>query len=88
MMFNMRTTLTIDDDLFDLVRQEAAQTRRQFKEVLNERLRLGYANSNAKRRKHSRFKVKPFRGGGFAPGIDQRKLNQLLDALDIESHKR
>jgi hypothetical protein len=84
----MRTTLTIDDDLFDLVRQEAARTRRQFKEVLNERLRKGLTEHNGKRPKRAKFKVKPFPRGGFAPGIDETKLNQLFDTLEIEDHKR
>ena len=83
----MRTTLTIDDDLFDLVRQEAARTRRQFKDVLNARLRMGFVETRPK--KHSpKFKVKPFRTRGFAPGVDEKKLNQLYDTLEIERYKR
>jgi len=84
----MRTTLTIDDDLVDLVRQEAARTRRQFKDVLNERLRLGFIGASGKRPKRAKFKVEPFRSRGFAPGVDEQKLNQLFDTLEIEDRKR
>ena len=84
----MRTTLTIDDDLFDLVRQEAARTRQQFKDVLNQRLRMGFSENKRKGRKRAKFRVTPFRSGGFAPGVDETKLNQLFDTLEIEDHKR
>jgi hypothetical protein len=83
----MRTTLTIDDDLFDLLRQEAARTRRPFKDVLNERLRLGFSETRKKQPKSTRFRVKPFHTGGFAPGVDEKKLNQLFDTLEIEDHR-
>ena len=83
----MRTTLTIEDDLFDLLRQEAARTRRQFKDVLNERLRMGFSGMSNKQPKRTRFRVKPFRTAGFAPGVDEKKLNQLFDTLEIEDHR-
>lgn len=80
----MRTTLTIDDDLFDRIRQEAAQTRRRFRDVLNERLRLGFSTGNAARKPASKFKVEPFSTPGFAAGVDEKKLNQLFDILESE----
>ena len=79
----MRTTLTIDDDLLDLLRQEAARTRRSVRAVLNQRLRLGFAGPEHRRRAR-RFLVEPFAATGFAPGIDELKLNQLADDLETE----
>lgn len=84
----MRTTLTIDDDLFHLVRQEAARTQRQFKDVLNQRLRMGFSGNKRKMGKGRKFRVDPFPAGGFAPGVDEEKLNQLFDTLEIEEYKR
>ena len=83
----MRTTLTIDDELLHKVREEAARTRRRVCDVLNDRLRLGYAQGSKARPARSRFAVKPFAAGGFAPGVDERKLNQLLDALETERRR-
>lgn len=37
----MRTTLTIDDQLLDSLKQAAQQSGRPFKQVVNEALRLG-----------------------------------------------
>ena len=83
----MRTTVTIDDELFHRVREEAARTRRRVRDVLNDRLRLGYAKQGKSKSSASRFIVKPFATKGFAPGVDERKLNQLLDTLETEQRK-
>lgn len=83
----MRTTLTIDDELFDRIRAEAARTRRRFRDVLNDRLRLGFSARNP-RGCPAEFTVKPFQTAGFAPGVDEKKLNQLLDTLETEERKR
>lgn len=86
-MLLMRTTLTVDDDLFDQLRREAAETRRGFRTVLNERLRRGLAaGSGASPR--ARFRVEPFKTAGFAAGVDEEKLNQLADQMDIEDSRR
>jgi hypothetical protein len=82
----MRTTLTVDDDLMDLVRRESANTRKPLRDVLNDRLRLGFSVHTV-RKSASKFKVEPFKTTGFAPGVDERKLNQLLDELEIAERK-
>lgn len=56
----MRTRLTIDDDLFDRIRQEAVRTGRPFRDVLNECLRLGLSARRSLRKNAPRFKVEPF----------------------------
>jgi hypothetical protein len=84
----MRTTLTIDDDLFDRIRQEAARTRRRFRDVLNERLRLGLSAHSSLRKNAPKFTVEPFVTNGFAPGVDEKKLNQLFDLLESEKPGR
>ena len=83
----MRTTLTLDDDLVQRVREEAARTQRSVRRVLNERLRLGFESPRRSTRA-KRFRVVPFDGKGFAPGVDELKLNQLVDALDTEDRRR
>lgn len=83
----MRTTLTIDDDLLDLLRQEAARTRRSVRQVLNDRLRRGFSGA-IQRPARTRFVVEPFKTAGFAPGVDETKLNQLADVLETERHRR
>jgi len=84
----MRTTLTIDDDLFDRIRQEAARTRKRFRDVLNDRLRRGFSAGATTTKVGPPFRVEAFPTQGFAPGVDEKKLNQLLDVLESEDVRR
>lgn len=83
----MRTTVTIEDELFHRLREEAARTRRRVRDVLNDRLRLGYAKDPKSKGAAPKFVVQPFATKGFAPGVDERKLNQLFDMLETERRK-
>jgi hypothetical protein len=77
----MRTTLTLDDDLVKKIKELAHRRGQSFKQALNEALRRGLAGGAA-RRSH-RYSVEPH-SGGFRPGIDPGKLNQLADELEVE----
>ncbi len=81
----MRTTLTIDSDVAERIRQELASGRRTLKEVVNERLRAGFGITPASPRR--RFKVEPHHSA-YQPGIDTAKLNQLIDELEMEAAGR
>lgn len=82
----MRTTLTIDNDIADYLREQCRLHERSFKQVVNETLRRGMSPSaNEKPRKP--FKVKTF-SSGYAPGVDRLKLNQLMDELDDEYYEK
>jgi len=47
-MFIVRTTLTWDSDIAHRLRQELASGQKSFKEVVNERLRLGFGLKKTK----------------------------------------
>jgi hypothetical protein len=79
----MRTTLTLDDDLARQIREEARRTGRSFKEVVNEALRRGLLTGATPVSPPGRFRVRP-KACGFQPGVDLRKLNQLLDEMEID----
>lgn len=81
----MRTTLTLDDDVAHQLTELAHNTRKPFKQVLNETLRRGLG-SGAKAVQRP-FRVKPFKVK-LAPGIDERRLNQLYDELETEEFIR
>jgi hypothetical protein len=78
----MRTTLTIDSDVAERLRQEAASGRRSFKEIVNDCLRIGFGLKSEKPRK--KFSVQPH-SSAYVPGVDRLKLNQLVDELDAQS---
>ncbi len=86
MMSDMRTTLTIDDDIADFLREQSKLHEKSFKQVVNETLRRGMSPTmNDEPRRP--FKVRSFKGG-FAPGIDPLRLNQLNDELEVEDYLR
>lgn len=79
----MRTTLTLDEDVAHSLREQAALYNVSFKEVVNDALRRGLSPSQPKARRP--FKVRPIAAGGFRPGVDPSRLNQLYDQLEIEA---
>jgi hypothetical protein len=78
----VRTTLTLDADLAKKLKELAHRRGQSFKQTLNEVVRRGLA-AQERRPQRPRYVVTPHRGG-FRPGIDPGKLNQLLDQLDVE----
>ena len=78
----MRTTLAIDDDLFDKLKEAAAKRREPFTRVVNETLRRGLAGQRPRQARRGRFRVETF-DSAFRPGVDPLRLNQLLNELEV-----
>jgi hypothetical protein len=78
----MRTTVTLEPDLAKKIKALAHRRGLSFKQALNEALRRGLAPPG-RPDKQTRFTVEPH-AGGFRPGIDPDKLNQLVDQLEVE----
>ena len=78
----MRTTLTLDDDVADALRERARHLDQSFKQVVNDVLRCGLRPEVAPRRKP--YRVRPH-SSGLAPGVDPMRLNQLNDELELEA---
>jgi Ribbon-helix-helix protein, copG family len=76
----MRTTLTLDPDLADKLKEEARRQGISFKEVVNSNLRRGLAASDAP---PSRYKLKP-RPMRPKPGLDLDRARDLADRLEDE----
>ncbi len=79
----MRTTLTLDDDLAALLRQQAATLGVSFKEMVNRALRAGLSREMAPRGVPTPTTIP--HSFGFRPGVDPDKLNQLADELEAEA---
>ena len=77
----MRTTLTLDHDIADFLREQARLLGRPFKQVVNDVLRRGM--SPVVREAPTPYRVTPIHSG-LAPGVDPLKLNQLNDELEVE----
>jgi len=82
----MRTTLTLDADVARTLKTAVSARKQPFKTVVNEALRVGLG-LQTKPHSRVRFTVKAH-AGGFAPGLDPQKLNQLAAELDDEATLR
>ncbi len=78
----MRTTVTLEPDVAAKLKKLAHKNQRSFKATLDEVLRRGLA-ARERAEPRTRFVVEPH-SGGFRPGIDEAKLNQLVDHLEAE----
>ncbi len=79
----MRTTLTLEDDLAGLLKEQARQLGISFKEIVNRTLRSGLGKeAEAPSVDVPRTIPHAF---GFRPGIDLDKLNQLADELEADA---
>lgn len=76
----MRTTLTLDADVVQLIEEEVHRARRPFKQVVNDALRRGLA-PKASPRRTATYRVRPH-VAKLLPGLDRGRLNALADELE------
>lgn len=78
----MRTTVTLDPDVEQLLRDAVRRSGKSFKVVLNRAVREGLAGPGDARL------AKPFRVRarrmGLRGGIDPGALNRLLDEVEVD----
>ena len=77
----MRTTLTLEKDVFTRLQAEVRRTGRPFKDVVNECLRAGLAQRQT-RLVTGRFEVRPRDFGGLRPGLSLDNVAELLEQVD------
>ena len=79
----MRTTVTLDEDVEQMIRGAMHRSRRSFKATLNNALRAGLMAKPVQTRR-APFVVKA-RPMGLRAGIDPASLNKLADDLETDS---
>ncbi len=79
----MRTTVTLDQDLADKLKEYARRKRSSFKVALNTVLRRGLAAQETAPSRRRRFAVEP-NPSRLRTGVDPGKLNQIVDRLEAE----
>ena len=82
----MRTTLTLDPDVGQLLQREIRRTNGSMKSVVNDALRVGLG-MRGKSARAPLYKVQPH-AFGFRPGIDTDRLNQLVDEIEADEFAR
>ena len=81
---NMRTTLTIDDDVASELTRLAGARRGGLRSAVNQLLRRGLSAGARPAAKQKRFVVHS-EACGFLPGIDALKLNALNDEMETDA---
>ena len=79
----MRTTLTLDDDVADSLKERARLLDVSFKQVVNDTLRRGLSPAGNDTTS-PKYRVLP-NHSGLVPGVDPLKLNQLNDQIEAET---
>ena len=74
----MRTTVTLDDDLFDALKRQAQERDVALKEVLNDAIRAGLAAGTPVAKK---YRMRP-RNLGVRPGVNLVKALELSAELE------
>ena len=81
---DVRTTLSLDDDVAQLLEKETRRSGSSFKEAVNYFLRLGLMVGKRPPRKP--FTVTP-RKLGLPSGLSYDNVEQLLEALEGPAHR-
>lgn len=83
---DVRTTLSLDDDLAAKLKAEAARSGKAFRDVVNEALRDGLAvRRSARPREPFHAKVRDL--GELRPGLGLDNVGELLEQLEGPMHK-
>ena len=78
----MRTTLTIDPDVAERLKQELSSGEQTLKQVVNDRLRMGFGVKPPKKQRPYRVRA---HNSAYRPGIDRTKLSQIVDEIEVEA---
>jgi hypothetical protein len=77
---DVRTTLTLDEDLAAKLKAEARKTGRPFKETVNACLRAGLSLRKPAQKVQA-FRIRPH-DMGIQPGVSLDKISTLLDQIE------
>lgn len=79
----MRTTLTLDEDNADRLRELARKTHQPFKRVVNKVIRLGLEGSEVEETE-APYKVKA-QAMGLRAGVDPLRISKFESDLEVEA---
>ena len=82
---DVRTTLTLDDDVAAKVKAESRRSGRAFREVVNDALRRGLLPERPAKR--ASFRIRPRSLGGRRPGLHTDSVADLLEQVEGPLHK-
>lgn len=83
MLWHMRTSILLPDELYDRVRQTAAAERRTVTSVIEEALRAALAERE-RSAETPLYRVEAIPGVGLQPGVDLDDNAALAELMDDE----
>lgn len=83
---SIRTTVTLDEDVLERVRQESRNRGASFKDTLNDLLRIALVSQENKPARRT-FKIPTFQNGALNPDLDYDCTGRLLEYLEGPWHK-
>ncbi len=82
---SIRTTVTLDDDVLERLKEESRARSMPFRQALNDILRIGLVAAHTKPDRKS-FGVEPI-DLGFRPGLDYDDIEALLEFGEGPHHR-
>jgi plasmid stability protein len=82
---DVRTTLTLDEDVAAKLKAAARRSGRAFRDVVNDTLRRGLITERPARRKP--FTITPRSLGGLRPGLRPDNIAELLEQIEGPGHR-
>jgi hypothetical protein len=82
----IRTTVTLDEDVLNRVRDESKASGRSFKETLNELVRDGLAAKRELQQKKREFRIDPIHAG-LRQDLNYDCTEALLEAIEGPFHR-
>ena len=83
---DMRTTLTLDDDVAAKLKAESRRAGRPFKEIVNETLRNGLASRRVAAERPA-FKIAARDLGDVRPGLSLDNVAELIEQVEGPLHR-
>ena len=82
---DVRTTLTLDDDVVAKLRAEVRRSGKPFKQAVNELLRIGL--NTPRKAMGERFRVDARDLGELKPGLSLDNIGELLEFAEGPGHR-
>jgi hypothetical protein len=82
---DVRTTLTLDDDVAAKLKTAARRSGRPFRDIVNDALRRGLMTTRPVRREP--FRIAPRSLGGLRPGLSLDNIGELLEQVEGLGHR-
>lgn len=86
--YDMRTTITLDEDVALTVKKEMRECGKTFKESVNDLIRCGryFKQNGTLKNTRKPFKVRSFKMG-FHKHLDYDKISELLEEIEGPMHR-